>query len=142
MSIRKIELSDLNSIVEMTAQNFIDSWSFDMLKSSYQSDGFFGLIDEENGDVLSVCAFGGVLDERELYFVVTKQSARGKGVAKQLLSLALDNLKDSGINKIFLEVRESNFCAISLYNSLGFVKIAERKNYYGTETAIIMQKEF
>ena len=74
--------------------------------------------------------------------MVTKQSARGKGVAKKLLSLALDNLKDSGINKIFLEVRESNFCAISLYNSLGFVKIAERKNYYGTETAIIMQKEF
>lgn len=140
MIIRKIELHDLDAVVKMTAENFIDSWTFDMIKGSYQTGGFSGLLAEDNGEVLSVCAFGGVLDERELYFVVTKKSARGKGIAKTLLQKGLDALSADGVRTCFLEVRESNATAISLYKSLGFIEVAERKNYYGTETAVIMKK--
>ncbi len=140
MIVRKIELHDLDAVAKMTAENFIDSWTFDMIKSSYQTEGFLGLIAEDNGEILSVCSFGGVLDERELYFVVTKKSARGMGIARTLLQKAFDALSADGVKTCFLEVRESNSSAIKLYKSLGFVNIAERKNYYGMETAIIMQK--
>ena len=46
-----------------------------------------------------------------------------------------------GVNKIFLEVREKNAPAISLYIKNGFVKISERKNYYGDENAVVYIKE-
>ena len=141
MIITNVAFSDLKSIADMTKENFIDSWSLSMLESSFNSDGFFGFkISDETG-VLSVAVFGGVLEERELYFIVTRSDARKKGYAKDLLNHAFTVLKNAGVEKIFLEVREGNKGAINLYTETGFVKISERKNYYGTETAVIMQKE-
>jgi ribosomal-protein-alanine N-acetyltransferase len=46
----------------------------------------------------------------------------------------------------FLEVRRSNSGAISLYESMGFSVVSERKNYYpnggNNEDALIMTCEF
>jgi ribosomal-protein-alanine N-acetyltransferase len=37
------------------------------------------------------------------------------------------------VTELLLEVRESNLGAISLYESLGFVQVGRRKNYYQIE---------
>jgi len=44
---------------------------------------------------------------------------------------------------VFLEVRENNFSAISLYKKIGFKEINIRKNYYKDtgENALIMSYE-
>ena len=46
------------------------------------------------------------------------------------------------INEIFLEVRESNIPAISLYEKFKFKKISIRKNFYSNpnENAVVMKK--
>ena len=85
--------------------------------------------------------FSSVLGEAELLSVVTERSFRRKGLGELLLKRYFDKLKADGEKTIFLEVRESNKAAISLYDKLGFVKISKRKKYYGEETAVIMRKE-
>jgi ribosomal-protein-alanine N-acetyltransferase len=51
-------------------------------------------------------------------------------------------LRRLGVDKFFLEVKESNKPAISLYEKLGYEKIAERKRYYyGEEAALVMKFE-
>jgi len=49
-----------------------------------------------------------------------------------------------GTDFISLEVRESNFAAIALYQSLGFEEMGRRKNFYRRpqEDALIMTKVF
>ena len=49
--------------------------------------------------------------------------------------------KESGAECIFLEVRESNVPAISLYKKLGFEELGIRKKFYEhpIEDAIIMK---
>lgn len=55
---------------------------------------------------------------------------QGKGFGRYLLENTLKEALAGGASECFLEVRFSNFRAISLYESVGFVKAGVRKNYY------------
>ena len=54
---------------------------------------------------------------------------------------ALFRVKETGAESIFLEVRQSNVPALSLYKKLGFEELGIRKNFYEhpVEDAIIMK---
>ena len=139
--IRLWQDADLTKIARMHADCFIDAWSLDMLKGSFNGNGFYGALIEENGEIVCTICYLITFDEAELLSVVTKQSERGKGHAEKIMAFAETDLKGKGVNNFFLEVRESNVPAISLYKKFGFDEISKRKNYYGTETAVIMKKE-
>ena len=140
--IRDWRSTDLDNITSMHKDNFIDAWSLDMLSSSFKADGFLGGLIEVDNQIVCTVAFSSILGEAELLSIVTKKDFRGKGFAKILLSTYLDKLKTLGNGCVFLEVRSSNTPAKSLYQKLGFNYVAERKNYYGTESATIYKKEF
>ena len=63
----------------------------------------------------------------------------GKLMMEEMLMLARERKCDA----IFLEVRESNTPAITLYGSYGFKAVGRRNGYYRdpVENAIIMLKE-
>jgi ribosomal-protein-alanine acetyltransferase len=78
-------------------------------------------------------------DECEILSIAVKLAERGKGLAKTLMEYCHSELAKQGIEKLFLEVRGSNIAAISLYEKLGYEKIAERKKYYANgEAALVM----
>ena len=62
---------------------------------------------------------------------------QNKGIGKKLIDYLIENTKSE---KLMLEVRESNSSAIALYTKCGFKEIHRRKNYYGNEDAIIMER--
>lgn len=76
-------------------------------------------------------------EEVEILQVATHPDHRHRGVASCLLTAALQD------KRAFLEVRENNRAAISLYKSFGFVAVGHRPYYYHNprEDAIIMRKE-
>jgi len=79
-------------------------------------------------------------DECELLSVAVEQAKRGKGLAKRLMEYCQKKIAGQGVKSFFLEVRENNIAAISLYRKIGYKKIAERKGYYANgENAIIMK---
>ena len=139
--IRLWQDADLTKIANMHADCFIDAWSLDMLKGSFNGNGFYGALIEKDSEIVCTICYLITFDEAELLSVVTKQSERGKGHADRLMAFAETDLKEKGVNNVFLEVRESNVPAISLYKKFGFDEISKRKNYYGNETAVIMKKE-
>jgi len=75
--------------------------------------------------------------EKELLNVAVEPSARRAGVGRMLVETALF----SGRCNWFLEVRESNLAAISLYKSIGFEPSGRREGYYDDppEAAIVMR---
>jgi ribosomal-protein-alanine N-acetyltransferase len=80
-------------------------------------------------------------DECELLSIATNIAWQGKGYAKALLKHCHRELAGQGVKRFFLEVRENNTFAISLYKKFGYEKIAERKKYYANgECAVVMQK--
>ena len=74
--------------------------------------------------------------------IVVDKNFRNQGHALELLDFAEQNLKQKGIEKIFLEVRMTNESAKNLYIKKGYKQISIRKKYYSdNEDAIVMAKE-
>ncbi len=90
-------------------------------------------------------AFVSVLfDEAELANIAVLPIARRNGIAKAMLKSLVSELKSSDVQKLHLEVRESNVPARALYESFGFSIDCKRKGYYSEprEDAILMTLNF
>lgn len=68
------------------------------------------------------------VSEIEQIFVV--DFLRNLGIGGLLLDFAINISRQQEREQIWLEVRESNTSAISLYKSKGFIQTGIRKNYY------------
>jgi len=71
-----------------------------------------------------------VEDEAEILTFAVSPAFQRKGVGRKLLMKLLDFLSSRGCHALFLEVALDNMPAISLYKSLGFIKVGVRPNYY------------
>ena len=84
----------------------------------------------------SVPGFAGFLvarhiaSEWELENIVVEAAARRKGLGMRLIEALLSAAKQSQSASVFLEVRESNAAARSLYEAAGFRLVGRRKSYY------------
>ena len=111
----------------------VEPWSFatfeDCLTAPYY--GVFAYLNEE---VVGFAIVLEVLSEATLMDIAVDKKARGKGLGKALLNFVLEQSKRRSMDEMWLDVRESNEVAISLYKQQGFSYIDTRKNYYPTET--------
>ena len=74
-----------------------------------------------------------VLDQADIHTIMVAVDWRGKGLAKQLLDAMLAMLRQQGAQQAFLEVRQSNLIAQSLYAGYGFAATGKRVNYYSNQ---------
>jgi ribosomal-protein-alanine N-acetyltransferase len=84
-----------------------------------------------------------VLDlECEIENIVVANSERRNGFGKQLLNEFLRVSRGAGAKTVFLEVRQSNLAARTLYERASFVESGRRQGYYKEpeEDAILYQK--
>lgn len=67
---------------------------------------------------------------------------RGNGFGSQVFKELVEQLISEGLSSLFLEVRESNVAAISIYQKLKFQPIGRRPAYYQhpKEDAIVMKR--
>ena len=128
--------------IEKTWHNFSDRWSEKQMLSSFNS-GRFVVIGAFNVDALvGVICCSTAIPESDLELIFVHEDYRRQGVAHTLMEKAFDALKDKGVCDMFLEVRESNIPAISLYKKRNFGVISKRNKYYHDgENALVMIKE-
>ena len=62
--------------------------------------------------------------------IVVAPSARRKGLGKKLLAALVAAAEETHSAAVFLEVRESNIAARTLYETAGFEPTGRRKFYY------------
>lgn len=103
-------------------------WSEENFRSSLARKHLcLGVKQDQDWIAYAVCSQ--VLDEVELFIIGVSKEQQGKGLGKVLLSALIEMLRVSA-RTLFLEVRESNQRAISLYESVGFNCVGQRPNYY------------
>jgi ribosomal protein S18 acetylase RimI-like enzyme len=80
--------------------------------------------------------YEGLGGEREILNLAVNPRWRRQGIARALLEYEIGRG-----GTLFLEVRNSNAAAQSLYKSCGFIEIGRRDDYYESpsETAIVMR---
>ena len=82
--------------------------------------------------------------EWEIENIVVAGPMQRRGLATQLVQELLNLAGDRGAQALYLEVRESNRAARSLYSKMGFTETGRRKAYYGSpeEDAVLYRKLF
>ncbi len=143
--ITKMTPNDAERILEIQLACGLEGWSAeDYRNETYRADSF-------NVTATINCETVGYLIGRlipaerygELYNIGVDPRFRRKKIANSLLAEFMDFCASENLEKIFLEVRESNQTAIKFYLKNNFAVIGKRKNFYSnpTEDAILMEKE-
>lgn len=98
--------------------------------------------------LLAFAAWASVLDEAQLLAIAVAQTQRRQGIGAALLSQLMQLWQERAVKSVFLEVRETNIAAQSLYEKFGFRQTGRRRAYYPPlqekterENAVLMQKE-
>ena len=137
--IRPMLASDVACVEKIEKDCFSSPWKYeDLLYHAENRDSHF--LVAENGK--KVAGYIGVIEtagEAYITNIAVLPDFRRRGLAKALLNTAADGARERGCEFITLEVRESNFAAISLYEGAGFMKAGIRKNFYSdpAENAIL-----
>jgi ribosomal-protein-alanine N-acetyltransferase len=80
-------------------------------------------------------------NEGEILNLAVAAPHRGHGIARALVERALTRLGELGVATVYLEVRESNLAARTLYDRIGFREVGRRRGYYRRprEDAVLLQ---
>ena len=140
--ITPVSSKDLPALAALERLCFADPWTEGSLEILTREGGFGIAVWEEE----QLLAYGGmtwVLDEGSVTNIATHPDHRRRGLGRMALEGLLQMAREKGIERVFLEVRESNVAAKSLYLSMGFEACGIRKNFYRhpTEHAVQMVRQ-
>lgn len=142
MTFRPATAADLPGLAALEAAATAHGWSERQYHDSLAAGHAFLLL-EIDGQLSGHAVTMAVLDEAELLNIVVAAQKQGQGLGQALLGALLQQLREQGCTRLFLEVRESNRPARALYAKSGFAETGLRKHYYptatGREHAVLME---
>jgi ribosomal-protein-alanine acetyltransferase len=118
------------------------SWSMQALVEFMPLPGAMALVSEREGRPTGFVLGRLVADEAEVLNLAVREEFRRQGEGQALLTELLRRFAESGVSRVFLEVRESNRAAITFYERMGFRRSGRREGYYREpqEAAIVYEK--
>ena len=140
-SIRRMVDADLPRVMEIEEECFSTPWKEPTFKGLMRRTDTDLYVAEADGEIVGYTACWTVIDQSELGNVAVAGSARGQGIGGALVDTVIERVKERGAHELFLEVRESNAGAQSIYRERGFIVVGRRRSYYAkpTEDALVMR---
>jgi [ribosomal protein S18]-alanine N-acetyltransferase len=142
-AIRRFEPRDADTVEKILANSpEAAAWTVKSLEQLNQR-GELGWVIEEKSKVVGFLVVRAVVAEAEILNLCVAPERRRSGLAESLLNAAIAELRRTRVDRLFLEVRESNTPAISFYEKHAFRKTGRRPGYYRApdEAAVLMMKE-
>lgn len=138
--VRPATRQDLDQVLETERLCFSTPWSRTTFDGLLGRDTVCFKVLEVGGEVVGHGVLWWVGPEAELANLAVVPSQRGRGGGALLLDDLLAEAAFRGVERVFLEVRESNGAARSLYEDREFVPVGRRPRYYQkpTEDAVVM----
>ena len=144
IKIRPLTQADVEQVLAITAASpEAAAWSRQAYQAFLDAPGRgFCRVAEQGGTVVGLVCVRVIGEESELLNIAVHPSARGQGVGSQLMEQALREAAQTGANRMFLEVRETNAPALRLYERLSFAVSGRRPGYYADPPAdaLVLQR--
>jgi ribosomal-protein-alanine acetyltransferase len=143
--LRRATAADLDAI--MAIENAVfddDAWSPANMRAELGDRHGYYLVAFPPAEPDRIEAYAGLRaplrePQADIQTIAVAESARRNGLGRVLMLRLIAEARERGAEQIFLEVRADNPSAQSLYESLGFERIAVRPRYYkGGIDAVIM----
>lgn len=141
MEIKKMKVSDLDSIVENLYEDFDDFWNYNVFKSELDNENSKYIVAKQNDEIVGFAGIWIAIDVAHITNIVVKKDIRKSGIGSLLLQELINMCQRYKMKEITLEVNEHNLAAIQLYKKFNFNQVGIRKKYYNNQdNAIIMTK--
>lgn len=132
----------LPGILEIEKASFAAPWSISGMTAELKSVDvcFLAALDGERVAGFGILhCFG---DEAEVFNLAVRAEYRRQGIGRRLMEGLCCTADKTGVQSIYLEVREGNAAARRLYESFGFAGVGRRRNYYDNprEDALLMAR--
>jgi len=129
ISIKRINEKDIDLCYELDL-NTISLWSKKQWANELKKEGteIFGIF--ITNLVIGICVFQVILDEAQINYFVINPKFREKGFGSFLMSYLIKKCEKLNLNKLLLEVSQSNCTAEKFYSRFNFSTVGIRKNYY------------
>lgn len=140
-TVRRMTLEDLDDVTAIEAATFPTPWSRESFRQELERNvAARYLVAVKNERVIGYAGAWIILDESHITNIAIAEAERGHGYGRLLTAALMQYLSNLGAAYATLEVRRSNLRAQNLYESLGFVRLGVRKQYYedNREDAFIM----
>jgi ribosomal-protein-alanine N-acetyltransferase len=142
--VRRFKATDASTIQQILAQSpEAAAWSTKSFEQLDVNDQPAWVV-EQNKTILGFLVARTLPpDEAEILNLAIAKSYRRTGAASALLEAAIAQLSRAQIRQLYLEVRESNLAAISLYEKNNFRRSGRRPHYYRdpNEAAVLLVRE-
>lgn len=139
-----MEQEDLRQVMAIEKEAFPDPWHISFFKRELRSrkKHTHCYVAKINNNVIGYIVFYIFCGEGHIMNIAVDSAFRRQGVARYLISSALEIVRRQSGNEVYLEVAANNTPAKQLYRQLGFKIYGIRKKYYRNgEDAYILRKE-
>ncbi|MBG6055594.1 ribosomal-protein-alanine acetyltransferase [Salinibacterium sp. CAN_S4] len=145
--LRRATVDDLDAIMDIETTVFTtDAWSSAIMRAEIGDRHGYYVVAFPPDAPTQIDAYAGLRaplrePQADIQTIAVSGSARRNGLGRVLMLHLISEARTRGAREIFLEVRDDNPSAQSLYLSLGFEQIAIRPKYYQPDgvDAIIMR---
>lgn len=141
--VRELKVEDSAAVAEMEQQIFSDPWSEKSVMETVQQKQSVCFAAEKAGHILGYLLVYHAADEAEIARIAVQKEARRQGAAGKLMQALEHYCEEHKMEKLLLDVRESNEAARSFYTKNGFVEDGIRQGFYTnpSEDAILMSRQ-
>ncbi len=149
-AIRRINENEIDNVVNINRECLPENYSRFFFTQMYKAFPQYFLIAEDKGEIAGYIMARTELSPTFLKFIkklhiisiAVLPKHRRRGIATGLMETVEERAVKQGVEKIFLEVRVTNYPAIQLYKKLGYKITNILKGYYRDgEDAYLMEKE-
>jgi len=140
--IQEMTAKDLDDVLQIEKISFRTPWSRELFRRELAMPLARSFVAREvpNDKLVGYLCFWLVIPEVHILNLAVHPERRRQGIGLNLLLFGLEYCRQKGAQEFTLEVRRSNYDAISLYRKLHFLPWGIRKGYYqdSGEDAVIM----
>ena len=140
---RRMTTADLDAVLRIENHVYAHPWTRGNFGDSLEA-GYRCLIMEVAGDIAGYAIVMIGAGEAHLLNLSVADAWQRRGLGRDLLHQVINLARREAAERLLLEVRESNVAAQALYQGSGFLRIAQRHDYYparrGREDAIVMER--
>lgn len=144
IEIVRMQREHLDAVLEIAEKNNLSYWSREAYESEITSGHSRCLVARLEEKIIGFIVARLIMTENyaEIYNIAVEEKFKNNGVGKILLSDVIKHCVINNLERINLEVRESNHTAVRFYLKNDFEIIGLRKNFYTrpSENAITMIK--
>lgn len=140
ISFRAVVIEDIDTLIAIERSAYDNPWTYGNFKDSIENPNTLASVIILDNKIIGYFVATVAFDASDLLNICIHPLQQRRGLGQQLFQNFAKQVKNQGVDQVFIEVKESNKSALVFYQRLGFEEIDQRKKYYSNgENAKILR---